>query len=165
MPIEVYLYIEDIMESKLISNNPIIRYQNIIFIIILMATTLVLHQSVGESFWRWDDPIILKCVIENTPLEYFFIPENYRCLTGSHVTPWLLFSFDLDFELLGLFSQGFYWHHLFSLGLVSVASFWLLKLYIRPLLAFMGIMLFIVGSPVWVVAQQLMTRHYVEGLI
>ena len=143
----------------------IIRDQNIILIIILIATTFVLHQSVGEHFWRWDDPIILKCAIEHTPLEYFFIPENYRCLTGSHVTPWLLFSFDLDFGLFGLFSQGFYWHHLFSLSLVSVASFWLLKLYIRPMLAFMGAMLFIIGSPVWVVAQQLMTRHYVEGLI
>ncbi len=145
--------------------NSIVRDQNIILIIILITTTLVLHQSVGERFWRWDDPIILKCAIEYTPLEYFFIPENYRCLTGSHVTPWLLFSFDLDFGLWGLFPQGFYWHHLFSLSLVSVASFWLLKLYIRPMLAFIGVMLFIIGSPVWVVAQQLMTRHYVEGLI
>ncbi len=142
-----------------------LQYQEILLVLLLIIATVLLNKPVGDSFWRFDDPMILKCAIEYRWWEHFIIPESYQCLSAAHLTPWVTFSYALDYNLFGLEPKFFYYHQIFSLSLVSIFTFVLLRLYVNPLIAFFGILLFLIGSPVWVSSQQLMVRHYVEGLL
>jgi len=142
-----------------------LQYQEMLLVLLLIIATVLLNKPVGDSFWRFDDPMILKCAIEYRWWEHFIIPESYQCLSAAHLTPWVTFSYALDYNLFGLEPKFFYYHQIFSLSLVSIFTFVLLRLYVNPLIAFFGILLFLIGSPVWVSSQQLMVRHYVEGLL
>lgn len=142
-----------------------IHYQDFILIILLIIASILLNKPVGDGFWRFDDPTILKCAVEYSWWEHFIIPESYQCLSAAHLTPWVTFSYALDYNLFGLEPKLFYYHQILSLSLVSVFSFILLRLYVNSYIAFFGILLFLIGSPVWVSSQQLMVRHYIEGLL
>lgn len=141
------------------------HYQDFILIILLIIASILLNKPVGDGFWRFDDPTILKCAVEYSWWEHFIIPESYQCLSAAHLTPWVTFSYALDYNLFGLEPKLFYYHQILSLSLVSVFSFILLRLYVNSYIAFLGILLFLIGSPVWVSSQQLMVRHYIEGLL
>ncbi len=68
-------------------------------------------------------------------------------------------------KLFGLNPFWFYLHHLISIWLVAVGSYFLLCLWLRLPQALFGAMLFLIGSPVFHVAQQLFTGHYIYGLL
>ncbi len=150
---------------KIFSKIDWAKHQDIFLILLLILASILLNKPVGDAFWRFDDPMILKCAIEYRWWEHFIIPESYHCLSAAHLTPWVTFSYAIDYNLFGLESKFFYYHQIASISLVSIFSFILLRLYTNSYIAFFGILLFLVGSPVWVSSQQLMVRHYVEGLL
>lgn len=131
----------------------------------LAAITLGVHHSALQGWWRSDDPQILKHAIGHTPWEYFFIPHVWHELTAANLTPWGTLSFDIDVTLFGLNPQGFYFHHVLVLWLVAGATFTVLRLWADDYTAGLASALFLVGAPVIFVSQQLMTRHYLEGLL
>ncbi len=79
--------------------------------------------------------------------------------------PWMLISYEIDLALFGLNASLFYLHHLLALAAAAIALFFLLQLWVKRTPALFSAVLFLAGAPSLVVSQQLMTRHYVEGLI
>jgi hypothetical protein len=100
-----------------------------------------------------------------SPWQYFFLPQAAQCISTMHFTPWIIFSFKLDFWLFGLEPAGFYAHNLFSIALAGLAGFFFLRLWLGQGWAFLGAGFFLLGAPVWFIAQIACFRHYTEGLI
>ena len=145
------------------------RLSNPIFVIGaamgMALLVLCLYHSAFNGWWRWDDTLILKQAFCQTPVEYFFSPDAYQFLSLKNFTPWLIFSFDMDLHFLGLDPPLFYARQLMDLWLASVVSYFLLRLWLPAWWAALGGVLCIIGAPAATTVQQLMTRHYVEGLL
>lgn len=133
--------------------------------IVLAVLTLGLHGSALKGWWRWDDPQILRHALSYSPWEYFLIPAAWQAFHAAVLFPWLTLPFDIDLRLFGLNPHAFYGHHLLSLWVAALMSYVLLRLWLGPLWSGLGATLFLSGVPVTVVAQELMSRHYVEGLV
>lgn len=134
--------------------------------VLLAALVLFFHGSALKGGWRIDDPWILLYVIEHPAAPgYFFSPEQWRSLSATVFTPWLVLDYWLDLALFGLNPSAFYAHHLLSVWLAALLTFLLLCRHISPLWGIVAATLFIVGAPVAVVSQQLMSRHYAAGLV
>jgi len=138
--------------------------QRFIFISLLPILVFGIYFPVLSNPWTWDDSSILEHVYRYSPWDYFFVPEAWRELSPVNLTPWVSLSFDLDFALFGLEPQGYYWHQLVSLSLVSIALFLVLSLWLNPTWGLAGAILWLSSAPTQTLAQQLMTRHYLEGL-
>lgn len=131
----------------------------------LVAAVFLLYAKNLSGYWRADDPQILLQALKYSWWEYFFIPGVWQTLSLANLTPWVTFSFDLDLHLFDIKPFGFYLHHLVSVGAVAVATFFLLSLRVEKHWAYLGALLFLVGAPVETVTHNLMTRHYIEGLL
>jgi hypothetical protein len=122
------------------------------------------YGDVIHLWWTYDDTQILKHAILYHPREYFLQPRIWQEFTPRFLTPVLLFSFDIDIFLFDLKPQWFYIHQLIVIWLCSIMLYLILRKWVQRPFAFLGAALFLLGSPVAVIAQQLMTRHYVDGL-
>ncbi len=125
----------------------------------------VLYGNSLTRWWAWDDSQNLKAAFQYAPWEYFFVPHVWCKFQPANLNPWLLLSFDVDLALFGLRPGYFYAHHLFSLWLVAGVTYLLLRLWLKRLWSTIGVVLFISSAPVTNMAYQLMTRHYLEGLL
>lgn len=132
---------------------------------LVLLGVVAVHHSVLGGWWRWDDSQILLFASRHSPWDYFFRPGHWQQLSPSNFTPLVALSFDADLWFFGLRPAGFYAHHLVVLGLLAAASYGLFRRFAAPLPAGAGSLLFTMGAPVAVTAQQLMTRHYLEGLL
>ena len=126
---------------------------------------LCLYHAAVNGWWRWDDTQILRQALSQTPGEYFLSPEAYQVLSLKNFTPWLIFSFDMDLQFMGLDPAWFYARQLMALWLSGVVSYFLLRLRLPAGWAAVGGALCIMGAPAATTVQQLMTRHYLEGLL
>ena len=131
----------------------------------ILGATLIFHSQALNTWWCCDDTQILKHAFGYSPWEYFFEPEAWRALIPSSLTPWLAFSYDLDLALFGFAPQGFYAHNLLSITLCAWLLFLVAREWVSGWPALGGSFLFLVGSPITVASNQLMVRHYVEGLL
>lgn len=136
-----------------------------LLLIWLIALSFALNSASLGGFWRWDDTVILNHVYEHDLAATFLHPEIYQLLSRTNLMPWLAASYQLDLSLFGLDPLLFYVHQLLVLALAAWSLYFLLQLYIQKSFAALGATLFLLGAPVLVVAQQLMTRHYIEGLV
>ena len=133
--------------------------------IVLAFLLIALYHSALTGWWRWDDTQILKLAFLYSPGQYFFVPEAYHGLSLRNFTPWVIFSFDLDLRLFGMHPLSFYIHQLIMIGLAAWGTFILLRLWMPALWAGLCSGLCLIGAPVATIAQQLMTRHYIAGLV
>ncbi len=132
----------------------------------LLGATLLLHGSALAGGWRFDDPSHLLFALEHPAWpRYFADPAVYRLFSVCNLTPWNPLLYRINLDLFGLNPAGFYAHHLLSLWLAGVATYYLLRLWVRPAWALAGSLVFLLGLPTAGVAQQLMTGHYVDGLV
>ena len=146
----------------------ILRQKHIILgtAVLLGAMTLIVHGSALKGEWRADDPWIILYVTEHPEAwRYFFSPGQWQSLGVPFFTPWLTLEYWLDFHLFGFKPVGFYAHHLISLWCAAVLTFILLYRRVGVFGAGAAALFFLAGSPVVVVSQQLMSRHYVTGLV
>ncbi|WP_225781315.1 hypothetical protein [Xenophilus sp. Marseille-Q4582] len=132
--------------------------------ILLIAPFLLFHGVLG-AYWRADDPAILLHAVSSPGLSAFYDPLVWRKLSPSNLTPWLTLSFQLDHRLAGAAPAFFYAHQVIACAAVAVAAYVLARSWAPPLVAFLGGLLFLVGAPTASVAELLMTRHYLEGLL
>lgn len=124
-----------------------------------------MHWGHTNAWWRWDDPTHVWFILQYTPQQYLFDPEVWRKISPANFTPLLSISFDLDHFLFGLSPPYFYLRHVVSLCLAASMTYLLLRLWVSVIWAFAGTFMFLIGVPVVHVSEQLMTRHYVEGLL
>jgi hypothetical protein len=134
-------------------------------IAVLLAFALLLHFGVLAGQWRWDDPQILLHLHQYSILEDLSRPEVWQQFSPANLTPWLLFSFEVDLLLFGLRPGLFYLHQLLALCAAALAMYLCMLHWMRREFAFYGVLLFLVGAPVFLILEQLMTRHYIEGLV
>ena len=140
------------------------RY-HLIFVFSLFLLPFGRYYQILSGYWRWDDTAILLRLLKNPVWKYFCIPSVYQELSCSNLTPWVMLSYKGDLTLFGLNPPAFYLHHLLSLSFITVAGYYFLSLWLNKKFAFSGMVLFTIGAPVATVMQQLMTRHYLEGLL
>jgi len=133
--------------------------------VLLAAAVCLLHGNAVSGFWRFDDPQMLDFARHQPLIESFFRPDVWQKLGAPFFTPLLTFSYAIDDALFDLIPSGFYLHHLASLFLAAWMTTRLLRRWTPSVQATLGGILFLTGFPVTVVAQQLMTRHYIEGLV
>ena len=139
------------------------RFDSIAYVV-FAGTIIALFRHVLVNYWLYDDPYILRNVVESRLLDFFLNPDIWLKISASNLTPWIALSYGIDYFLFGLNHQFYYAHHLVSIWLISIAFYSLLKLWVNPLFAFYGTFLFLVSAPVAASAEMLMTRHYIEGL-
>lgn len=132
---------------------------------ILCLVAVGLNYSVLSGGWRWDDTAHLLHVQSYSILNDFINPEIWQQFSPANLTPWLPLSYEVDLILFGLNVSLYYLHQLIALSTVAFALYYLLHFWTKKRFAFLGSCLFLTGAPVLVVAQQLMTRHYIEGLV
>ena len=125
----------------------------------------VLYGNSLTGWWAWDDTQILKTAFQSGPWEYYFVPAVWCEFQPANLNPWIIFSFDLDLALFGLDPQLFYAHHLLALWMVAGVTYLLLRVWANRLWSTLGVVLFLCSAPVTNTVYQLMTRHYLEGLL
>jgi hypothetical protein len=125
----------------------------------------VLFHDLGTGHWRGDDTAILIHALESPGLSAFYDPQVWQRLSPSNLTPWVTLSFKLDLRLAGLDPRFAYAHHGLSLLLRAWTAFALLRRWLPATWAALAVALFLVGAPTASVAELLMTRHYLEGLL
>ncbi len=133
--------------------------------LLLAAISIGLNYSALSGNWRWDDPSILLHIHSNSFIDDFTTPETWQSFSPANLTPWLTFSYELDLILFGLEPKLFYFHQLIAITIAGFMLYCLLGLWVKKSFALLGASLFLFGTPGSLIAQQLMTRHYIEGLI
>ncbi|MBK6592257.1 MAG: hypothetical protein IPG23_05690 [Burkholderiales bacterium] len=126
---------------------------------------IALYGGAFQHGWAYDDSQILKHAAKYSPWEYFFIPAAWKALVPFYLTPWLSLAYDVDLSLFGLNPWGFYGHNLLVLAGCGAALFLLLRRWLTDGLAMMTSVLMLLGTPMATASQQLMVRHYTEGLL
>lgn len=132
----------------------------------LTGLTWLMHGSAVEGWWRFDDSLVLAFVLQHpNPLTHFFMPETWRALGVPFFTPFLTLDFTIDQAIWGMEPKGFYVRALALVALAGWMTFVLMREYVSHTVAWLSAALFVCGAPTTVVAQQLMSRHYVLGLV
>ena len=131
----------------------------------LLLVPLMTSIWLVSGWWAWDDSQLLKAAFQRRPWEYFFVPTVWRHFQPANLNPWIILSYDADLALFGLKPQPFYAHHLLALWAVACMTHLLLRMWANRLWAILGVWLFLCSAPATTTAYQLMTRHYLEGLL
>jgi hypothetical protein len=125
---------------------------------------LVLHGSALNNGWSYDDTQILKHALIYSPWQYFTDAAAWRALVPFNLTPWLSLQFDADAYIFGLQPLGFYVHALVMLAGLAVLMHTLVRAWTSHLGGLVAAVLMLLGATTAISAQQLMVRHYTEGL-
>ncbi len=131
---------------------------------LLSLLCLGLHHSALSGGWRYDDGSHLYFAALYSPWQYFFVPEIMREQSWANFTPWNAFFYEIGLPFFGLNPAGHYAHLLLVLWATSVATFFLLRLWLTSLSALMGAALFLAMPVTGAIGQMLMTGHYAYGL-
>lgn len=128
----------------------------------LAAIAGLLYHSVLSSYFLYDDPFMLRSVVNHAPWEYFYKPEVWRQFNVSYLTPWVPLSYGLDLRLFGVDPKLFYLHQLVAVWLASTMLYKVLKIWTGGLAA-IGAAFFLVSAPAAATTEILMFRAYIEG--
>ena len=134
-------------------------------LLLMLALVLLVNAGVIGANWRWDDSQILLHSHQYSFWQDFTRPEVWQQFSPANLTPWLIFSFEVDMILFGLNPTLFYLHQLLAIAAAAFMLYSCLRLWCLPVFAAAGAALFVLGLPTMLVAEQLMTRHYIEGLV
>lgn len=131
---------------------------------LLAVLVWIVGHPVLDLFWTYDDPFLLRWTEKHSVLQAFADPAAARGLPFRLLTPLLFTSFELDLAWFGRDPAAFYGHQLVVLALAVTLLYAASRLWLPPVFAAFAGVLFLLGSPTASWFQQLMTRHYVEGL-
>src|SRR5690606_4131780 len=125
----------------------------------LVLLALALYFPALSGHWRWDDPQLLLHGLRFSIFEELGNPQVWRQISTANLMPWQDISIELDLILFGLTPGLFYLHHLLALAAAGLALYACLRLWVERLPAAGGALLFMLGAPVLLASEQLMTRH------
>ncbi len=136
------------------------------YLLFITITLIAINQHLLFANWRWDDTQILLHALNTSAWDNFTNPDVWRKFSPNNLTPWLILSFEIDYILFGLNPLGFYFHHLLSLIILSFLFVYLaIKLTKENTSGVIFLIIFLSGAPIYTLTEQLMTRHYIEGMI
>ncbi|QIK38600.1 hypothetical protein GWK36_12105 [Caldichromatium japonicum] len=138
---------------------------NIAFLFLLLTITFALYHPILQSWWIEDDPSILRHIMEYPIIDNFIDSNTWRTYMPNNLTPFLIFSLAIDFKLFNLEPSGYYVHHLLTLCAIILICYFLLIRYFSAMIATITLAIFITSLPIATIIQQLMTRHYLDGLL
>lgn len=133
-------------------------------LLLLLIVCLAGWHTLG-GFWRGDDSAILVHAMKYSLFDIFVVPAAWQEISAANLTPWMSLSLYVDYALAGMQPWFFYLHHLVALWLASVAAMHLMTRFSNAAWGFFGAALFVLGTPVLRISDQLYTRHYLEGLL
>lgn len=123
------------------------------------------HHQALNGWWLYDDLFVLWRA-EQAPLwDYFFDGPTWRSFSNAGFAPWSLLSNGADLHLLGLNAAAHFWHHLLSFSLLLLAGYAVFSRFLPPLFASLALILFLLSASSAALAQYLMLRHYLEGML
>ncbi|MDZ7862283.1 glycosyltransferase family 39 protein [Acidovorax sp.] len=131
----------------------------------LCLLAFALHGSALQGSWRWDDGQHLFYLGLYSPWSVFMDPQVTRAVSGNQFAPWNLFIYQVNHALFGLEPFGYYLHHLLSLAGAAFALYLLLRHWLGRWQALLPAALLLMGAPAVHMAQQLMSGHYVNGML
>lgn len=120
---------------------------------------------VHDAFWRGDDPTLLRHALDSAGLRAFHDAAHWQALSPSNLTPWVTQSLRIDALLAGPDPRFFHFRQVLSLVAVLLAGLALARPWLGPWGAAAAMAVFAAGAPTASVVQQVMTRHYLEGLL
>lgn len=133
--------------------------------VFLFILILGLHPNILQAGWRFDDPEMLQFIVDESIIDGLYKPETWQKIGPPFFTPLLMLSYAVDYAIFGAEAWGFYLHQVASLALVLLLTYHLfVKITGQWTWAAIGTLLCAIGIPTFVLAEQIMTRHYIEGL-
>lgn len=137
------------------------EYPVVTFFVLLL--TLLAHGKSLQGSWRWDDGAHLSFAVICSPWEYFFEPNITRAHTSSNLAPWNILFYDINLSLFQMNPMGHYAHLLLIIALGSILFYAVLRQWMQPVPAIIGITILLLGKPTYHIAAGLMHGHYATG--
>jgi len=131
----------------------------------ILLTAALLYRKVTRLWWIWDDTYLLHIVSEHRIADYFVDGSVWLSMPQQLFTPLLTASYDAELSLFGLNPIPFYIVHLTELAAIAIALAFALRLWMSREAAACAAFLFLVGTPVAVMAARVMLMHYVESVL
>jgi len=141
------------------------RWIDVLLVAAILLTVALLYRKVTRLWWIWDDTYLLHIVSEHRMLDYFVDGSVWLSMPQQLFTPLLTASYDAELALFGLNPVPFYIVHMAELAALAVALAFALRLWMSRAAAACASFLFLVGTPVAVMAAQLVLMHYIESVI
>jgi hypothetical protein len=141
------------------------RWIDALLVAAILLAVALLYRKVTRLWWIWDDTYLLHIVSEHRVLDYFIDSSVWLSMPQQLFTPLLTTSYDAELALFGLNPIPFYIVHLAELAAIAIALAFALRLWMSRAAAACAAFLFLVGTPVAVLAARLMLMHYIESVI
>ena len=141
-----------------------LQTEYLLIAIILFLITWYFYGSSYNGFWRLHDGMHILFALSHSPWQYFFDPETIAA-QSTHLTPWNVLFYDINIALFGLNPKWHYTHLILLTWGGCFLTFILLRTQIGSFFSFLGALFFLSGLPTTEAAQQLMSGHYLTGLI
>ena len=141
------------------------RYEWLLVTIVTTLLAAFLYGDTLSGYWRFDDGFHLKFAAEYSPWQYFFDPIVSHMQSGANIAPWNPFFYDVNLSLFGFEPRGFYLHILILIIATSIALHALLRIWLPLHTALLGSIFFLLGKPTLHIANELMTNHYLTGML
>jgi hypothetical protein len=141
------------------------RWIDVLLVAAILITVALLYRKVTRLWWIWDDTYLLHIVSEHRLLDYFTDSSLWLSMPQQLFTPLLTASYHAELALFGLNAVPFHVVHLIELAAIAIALAFALRLWMSRAAAACASFLFLVGTPVAVMAARLMLMHYIESVI
>jgi len=129
----------------------------------LAALVAALYSGVLRLWWTYDDFYAIHLLTVEPRFGYWLRSDAWT--RTQMFTPLLLSSFELDGILAGLVPRAFYVHQLIALTAAAAVLYLVLRLWLPRFWAAAVSVLFLLGAPTVNWVQEILVRHYTEGLI
>ncbi|OGL47365.1 MAG: hypothetical protein A2161_10370 [Candidatus Schekmanbacteria bacterium RBG_13_48_7] len=123
----------------------------------------ILYHDILNSWWLDDDPCHLLFVLKNGFFKAFY--DQKYTFSVAYFTPLEPFSYAVDFHFFGVEPFGYYCRHLVMYSITLVVGYIVLRPYFPPLITSFILCYLFVSAPGCYIANLLMARHYLEGLL
>ena len=135
----------------------------IIQILLLVMILACVYGRMIHLWWMYDDLIVLS-LLNDTALQYFYIPLEKIGWIPANFTPLLFLDYWIDFKLFNLNPLGAFIHHLAAICMVSIVTLMLARKIFGSYVSFVFVTFFFLSNISHTVSFILCQRHYVYGL-
>jgi hypothetical protein len=138
------------------------RTRDVAFCLLLSALCFLLYRKVVRLWWTYDDVYLVHLAIDHTVADEFFSASVWP---QKLFTPLVLAVYEADLSLFGLAPARFFVVHLAVLVLSTLAFFAALRLWLSPIRAATGALLYAASVPIVSLITEISGIHYFMGIL